>query len=43
MNINISLSEEEYRQLKSEASHQKKSLAAIIKEKVAPKKRKEIY
>lgn len=41
MNINISLSEEEYKQLKSEASSRKKSMKAIIKEKIIPKKKKE--
>ncbi len=40
MNINISLSEQEYKKLKSEAYSRRESLETIVKEKVVPKKKK---
>jgi hypothetical protein len=40
MNINIALSQEEYQELKAEAVSKKKSLNAVVKEKIVPEKKK---
>lgn len=39
---NIRLEEEDYLRLKAEAAKRRKSLSAVIREKIVPKKKKEI-